>query len=362
MLEHVIRKCLPAAFAPLLAWGLWTCEGAALHESVKVPVIYCTDLFHPHDDPDDHFDLATLYAIPEFEVRGVVLDQGTKQLERPGKIPVSQLNFLSGRHVPTAIGLGAKLKSPTDKALEQESQYQGGVDLMLEQLRRATGRVDIITVGSVRDLVAAFNRQPTLFHDKAGRIMVFIGEAAKRDYREYNVELDPSAFIGLMRSGLNVYWVPCFDGGLWHNAGHASFWQASHAALLSNAPPSLVQYFIYALEKEKADPIKFLGEPVNSARREALFKQTRNLWCAAIFRGLVTGGAVEGKYFAFEPVDVTVGDDATIQYGEGKEAKRVMRFCVKDLVQFGPSMTNETAECLGRFPMSVRPGSPGTTP
>ena len=29
-----------------------------------VPVIYCTDLFHPHDDPDDHFDLATLFALP----------------------------------------------------------------------------------------------------------------------------------------------------------------------------------------------------------------------------------------------------------------------------------------------------------
>ncbi|HOY58865.1 MAG TPA: hypothetical protein PK640_12120, partial [Verrucomicrobiota bacterium] len=26
------------------------------------PVLYSTDLFHPHDDPDDHFDLAVLYA------------------------------------------------------------------------------------------------------------------------------------------------------------------------------------------------------------------------------------------------------------------------------------------------------------
>jgi hypothetical protein len=42
----------------------------------RIPVLYCTDLFHPHDDPDDHFDLATLYAIPEFDLRGIVLDQG----------------------------------------------------------------------------------------------------------------------------------------------------------------------------------------------------------------------------------------------------------------------------------------------
>ena len=42
----------------------------------SVPVIHCTDLFHPHDDPDDHFDLATLYAMPELDIKGVVLDQG----------------------------------------------------------------------------------------------------------------------------------------------------------------------------------------------------------------------------------------------------------------------------------------------
>jgi hypothetical protein len=30
---------------------------------LALSVIYCTDLFHPHDDPDDHFDIACLYAI-----------------------------------------------------------------------------------------------------------------------------------------------------------------------------------------------------------------------------------------------------------------------------------------------------------
>jgi hypothetical protein len=27
--------------------------------SARVPLIYSSDLLHPHDDPDDHFDLAT---------------------------------------------------------------------------------------------------------------------------------------------------------------------------------------------------------------------------------------------------------------------------------------------------------------
>ena len=54
----------------------------------KIPVIYCSDLFHPHDDPDDHFDLACMYAIPEFDIKAVILDQGKKQHQNPGQIPI----------------------------------------------------------------------------------------------------------------------------------------------------------------------------------------------------------------------------------------------------------------------------------
>jgi hypothetical protein len=76
--------------------GCWVTEGAPAEAGRAVPVIYCTDLFHPYDDPDDHFDLATLYAMPELEIKGIVLDQGRKQLERPGRIPVSQLSQRCG--------------------------------------------------------------------------------------------------------------------------------------------------------------------------------------------------------------------------------------------------------------------------
>jgi len=351
MNQNLIKRIINPALFALAIWSMLGGASNADGGSSKVPLIYCTDLFHPHDDPDDHFDLATLYSIPEFDVRGIVLDQGEKQLQRPGSIPVSQLNALSGRNISAVIGLKSKLNSPTDKALDQEKQFQGGVELILGQLRQVTTRVDVITVGSVRDLIAAYNREPALFKQKAGRIMVFIGEASNRDYREYNVEVDTNAFIGLMRSDLNIYWVPCFDGGLWKNEGHASYWQAGHAALLAQAPSGLIQYFIYALEKETADPIQFLGQPVDSRRREKLFQQVRNLWCTAIFRGLVTGAVVEGEYFTFEPVEVSVGDDATIQYATGKESRRIMRFCVKDRAQFASGMTKETAECFAHFPL-----------
>ena len=59
----------------LLVTGLAT-FGAAGAEPSRVPILYSTDLYHPHDDPDDHFDLLTLFAIPEFDIRGIVIDTG----------------------------------------------------------------------------------------------------------------------------------------------------------------------------------------------------------------------------------------------------------------------------------------------
>jgi len=76
--------------------------------SRKVSVVYCTDLFHPHNDPDDHFDIATLYSIPEIDIRAIILDQnnrcGWDQEKTPGSVPVSQLNYITRRDVPFAAG------------------------------------------------------------------------------------------------------------------------------------------------------------------------------------------------------------------------------------------------------------------
>ncbi len=126
---------------------------AALRLSAAgVPVIYCTDLFHPHVDPDDHFDLATLFALPELEVKAILLDQGDKQLKKPGTIPIKQMMHLTGRQVPFAIGLGRKLVSPADDGRAQPPEFQAAVNLLLQTLREASEPVTIIAAGSVRSV------------------------------------------------------------------------------------------------------------------------------------------------------------------------------------------------------------------
>jgi len=336
----------------------------------SVPVIYCTDLFHPHGDPDDHFDLATLYAMPELEIKGVVLDQGRKQLKQPGRIPVAQMNRITGRKVPAVIGLADALKSPDDKGLEQAAEFQGGVAMILRTLRESKERVGIATAGSVRDLVAAFNREPGLFRSKVAMVLAFIGEASAEKFVEWNVSLDPHAYVGLMRSGLPVWWVSCFDGGAWQNRGHASFWRASHRALLEGAAPEVIQYFIYALQKEKAEPLEFLGRPVDPERREQLFAGTRNLWCAAVL-GTLSGREVVlqgGKWvsappssrrlvaisggkplFGFAEVNVMVSGSGVVTCGKGPGSRKVNRFEVRDAGWYEKGMTEATAGLLSRL-------------
>ena len=337
-----------------LVWSL-------LSATAAVPVIYCTDLFHPPDDPDDHFDLATVFALRQVELKAIILDQGLKQLRRPGAIPLSQLNHCTGRAIPWAIGLAHPLKHPTDPALDQPTEFQAGVKLILDSLRAATGQVMVATLGSVRDLVAAFNREPELCRKKIGRVLAFIGEASEPSFQEYNVSLDPQAYVGLMRSGLPVWWVPCFDGGLWQNRGHASFWRAPHRELLQGVAPQLWQYFIYALERETNDPIRFLSQPVDLQRKERLLAGQRNLWCAAVLAALAwPANKTATELFEFEPVDVVVTDNGLVRYSFGPGSRRVWRFKVRDPARYGPGMTAATARLLEQLP--IRAGAPGGVP
>lgn len=331
-----------------------------------VPVIYCTDLFHPHVDPDDHFDIACLYAIEEIDIKAIILDQGQKQKKQPGSIPISQLNHITGRNVPHAIGLSDKLKSASDKGFRQAKEYQDGVELILKILKTSKGPVTIITVGSLRDIAAACNRSPELFKTKVDRLFIFIGEASKKGHIEYNVGLDKNAYIRIMNSGLPVYWVPCFDGGPWHNNGRASYWRASHEDLLGHASDKVMNYFIYALlRKNEKNPVQYLDNQVSTDEEKKVLSMNRNLWCTAVFAHIsgrkfirqenkfisVPANASYNKEqevrpFKFEEVSVFVDDQANVSYEDKSRAGRIRQFHVLAADIYPEVMTSVTAQLL----------------
>lgn len=324
--------------------------------AAPVPVIYSTDLFHPHQDPDDHFDLACMYSMAEVNLLGIVLDQGDEQAVRPGFPPVRQLNYLAGRNVPTAVGLRDKLASPEDIAIGQPARFQEGVNFILSNLERAQGKVTIIFVGSARDTAAAYNRRPELFRAKVEKVVGFIGDAGEPEHREWNVGLDPQAFVCLMRSEVPFYWVPCFDGGVWQNHGRASFWQASHHDLLGNAPAPLQNYFLYMLRKSTEDPIEALGKPLTGTDLDWGTWGQRNMWCGAVL-GLVLGRPLphEGRDVArFTPVEITIDAEAVVHYGKAPGSRTVMQFQLTDPTHFADVATLATADLLRNFPLQFR--------
>jgi hypothetical protein len=287
------------------------CPAIVRGQPARVPLIYSTDLFHPHDDPDDHLDLATVFALPEFDVRAVLLDQGERQSEGSGRVPLDQMSKLTGWRIISAVGLSGKLESPTDTGRSQPAAFQGAVELLLKTLRESREPVTIIQVGSARDIVAAFNRDPALFRARVKAIYANIGNAAPGG-KEWNVTLDPQAYVGLLRSGLPLYLAPCFP----KDSPHASFWMlTSYGAALEGAPPSLQSFFLYALQKidpAHMDPIAALSMDSRSWRG-SIWSKAKEMWCTASLLHAAGREKDAPGAFRFVPVRIEVGDDGRIR-------------------------------------------------
>jgi len=272
----------------LVLMGIFTLAACAVPTSwaaneksvVRVPLIYSTDLLHPHDDPDDHFDLATLFCLPELDVKAILLDQGAQQAERPGRTPVEQMLCLTGRRIPFAGGLAEKLKSPNDAAPDQPAETQGAVELLLKVLHESPQPVTYVGTGSARDVVAAFNREPDLLKQKLARVYVSIGNAEDGG-REWNVDLDPQAYVGLMRSGLPIYWCPCLPMERANTDSlFSTYWKFRQDQVLETAPRRLQNFFIYALQTvspEELNPLRALSADLRPWRH-LVWRMERNMW------------------------------------------------------------------------------------
>ena len=187
--------------------------------------------------------------------------------------------YLTDRQVPYARGLLRSLESPEDKAVAQPAEFQGGVSLILKALRGSSTPVTVFATGSLRDVAAAFNREPELLRTKVARLYVNAGHSGGQ--REWNVDLDRHAFVRIMQSGLPICWVPCFGP-----KRYASLWKFRHREVLATAPMPFQNFFIYALLKKppaELDPVEALTSGLKAAEKDAVWNAERNMWCTAAF-------------------------------------------------------------------------------
>ena len=252
-------------------------------------MIYSTDLYQPPQDPDDHYDLAMLAALKELEIKALIFDVATphRKPEEFGKTAMDQLAKITGHSPPWKTGLREPLRSPDDKALDQPKESQGGVELILSTLEQSEEPVVMFLVGSCRDFTAAFNRDPDLLRKKVKAMYVNAGNGPGGKQTEWNVTLDPNAYVGLMTSGLPIYWCPCFTGVYQLpapeevSAGKAYstfFVIPNQAELLASVNPKLNNYFAYALSGSQEEPLGFLEKEV-----QPLPVTPRSMWCTGPF-------------------------------------------------------------------------------
>ncbi|MFH1737827.1 MAG: nucleoside hydrolase [bacterium] len=326
--------------ALLLALCTFSALAWADGERNSVPIIYTTDLYHPHDDPDDHFDLATLFAIPEFDIRAIVIDRGERGADRPAIAAIRQIMRITKWNVPYACGLIGNLTAPTDCAKSQPPEDQAGVSLILRVLRESEQPVTVFTTGSLRDVAAAYNRDPGLFEAKVSRIYVNAGHSAHGV--EWNVDLDRHAYFRILLSPLPVYWMPCFG-----EDGYFSYWKFKQSDVLDSAPLSVQNFFIYALNHASTgefDPIQFLKMPISEDVKKNIWEQERNMWCTA---GFSHAASRPNGTFTFKNMNL-IPDvaSATTQYSSNSEGIPVLTFYCENRDIYTKSMTETLCNLL----------------
>lgn len=261
--------------------------------SATTPVVHLTDLYCPPQDPDDTLDLLTLHALPELEIRAVVLDPTRRFLRarrdggydiarEPGLATVLQLQHLTGTAYPVATGPIDPLRDTSDDCRDRTLGEQAGVELILRVLRESDRPVVVSVVSSLRPLVAAYNRNPALCEERIDRVLVNAGTASGEE-REWNVLLDPVAYDALGRTRLRVDWFPCAGGdGPCAQEELNTYWSADLRLLLTGLPTSLRAWLHHSFGAgARGDMLRSLHEMGEGETWQMLSEGGRNMWSTA---------------------------------------------------------------------------------
>ncbi|MDO9574501.1 MAG: N-acetylmuramoyl-L-alanine amidase [Candidatus Contubernalis sp.] len=299
-----------------------------------VNVIHIGDIFYPPNDPDDVLDveaLVGLHCAGKINLQNIILDRPDIQAQKPGKLVIDKVNAAAGTNIPYGIGYHA----------------------LLDALRSASGQVVITTAGSLEDLYWAYKTDPVLCQQKIKEAWIFAGDAqlnpprGHRDGRdvfhlglEYNVAMDHVAFREVMKSNLDIVWIPCYDGGLVINYSdgvnmkNGSYWMSQYELLFSKSLPQTRDTYIWALSGERGDGKLYSWNEIKGHHKE--------LFGVGIFRAMVEPNL--NYPFRFVDERITVNDNATVARGSGKQVKLFER---TDNANYYQRMTEISADVLG---------------
>jgi len=341
------------------------------------PVYHQTDIFHPHADPDDHWDLACNFALAargDIDLLGVMIDYPPWTGD-PAVAAVAQLNFITGLTVPVAVGTPRSMITRTDAQNDAEPVSLGAANALLRAMRRSPEPIAINIVGSCRDIALAGLKEPGLFGEKCAAIYLNAGTGSpikeKAAEIEYNVQRNPSSYAAIFDLPCPVYWMPCWDEvALAVSERRVMEWGTHYrfrqSEILEHLSPVMQNYFIYALDRSpNQNWLRFLFESVNKDLLQKYGDLERSMWSTAGFLhgagyavdaegNIVHLDQVKGNaVYGFEQVDVKCDDNGITEWKIDPAAVNRFKFHVLNLGKYQQAMVTAMRTLLSGLSLSV---------
>lgn len=372
--RHFLAMGAVAASYPAAAHGL---QASGTVE--PPPAVHLADLYRPHGDPDDHWDLATLFALAgqgRIDLRAVMIDFPPARRGKvdPDVLAVAQLSFLTGIPVPVLVGCPRPLKSRAEHLDNVAGPEWRGVQGLLRILRQSSRPVSLHVVGSCNDVALAARIEPKLFAEKCAAIYLNAGsgtqDPVKRKKLEFNVALNPAAYAAVFDIPCTIYWLPCFEhaDNFAAPAAYGTYYRFRHDEILPHLSPKLQNYFasMYAdgdQASRQKGPRTWWLQSLLGPRQDAILDRQlplyRNMWSTAGLlhnAGLVVdcdgqilpaGQAGAAPVYEFQPIRVRCTDDGLTEWQADARATDRYIFHVRDTQRYAAAMTTSLRKLLG---------------
>ena len=335
-------------------------------------VLLTTDLYHPHNDPNDHWNLATLFALHkagQIDLAGVLCDEDKPDRKRwsdnfgdPSIESIAQLNYLTASFVPVGIGSHDPIRCDADLLRAAENgERVSSIRLMLSVLESSALPVDIHLTGSCRDVVIAAAMRPDLF--RRGRVRVFLnaGTWGPQEPMEYNVSLEPYAFSKVFELPCDVYWAPCFEKlepYPYHVSERANYYEIDQGEFLPELSPGLQNYFLYMFDHVRTEGwLSYIQGEVRADRLQHWCGVKRQMWSTPGFLlsaglactsdgTLLPEGECADPLFAYTPVRVRCAPSGLLEWEDAAADTGVAMFRLYDKERYVRAMTKLVLELL----------------
>ena len=328
------------------------------------PVLHQTDLFHYHQDPDDHWDLACQFALAhlgETDLKGIIIDYPENNpFGDPALLSVGQLNRITGKYVPVGTGLSAK--QMTD---QEQIKNNGAIRLILDTLKNSPNPVSIQIVGSCRDVAAAAREDSELFRKKCSGVYLNAGCAFESEHLEFNVELDPASYREMFNLPCPVLWSPCFEK-LGVNKGEGLFgtvYRFRQNVIYNDLSTSMQRYFDYAIGREDSRKwLRYLERPADEKISAYVKNEVRHMWCTgpifyAAGKTVTVNGEItdrskpsEPAIFEYVPIEIACSAAGRTYWKETTEPTDRYIFKITDRSRYQDAMIKSMKTLLCKLP------------